>query len=159
MNTFGSKFFDFHAWLKKCHFGNFSEFSKILFILGSYNFLAYLECIRSYAWSKGHSDPDLSSVNEICTYLQIIRRKKCSNLKPIPKRYLVLSHIKCKLWIRVWYIWEFTSSSSSEDTDSAEVAGVRMGLGFKGSLISEGIFDPSTQGQLQEWTEHSHTDL
>ena len=36
--------------------------SKILFILGSYNFLAYLECVRSYAWSKGHSDPDLSSV-------------------------------------------------------------------------------------------------
>ena len=36
--------------------------SKILFILGSYNVLAYLECIRSYAWSKGCSDPDLSSV-------------------------------------------------------------------------------------------------
>ena len=36
--------------------------SKILFILGSYNFLAYLECFRSYAWSKGHSDPDVSSV-------------------------------------------------------------------------------------------------
>ena len=32
------------------------------FILGSYNFLAYLECVRSYAWSKGHSDPDLGSV-------------------------------------------------------------------------------------------------
>ena len=36
--------------------------SKIIFNLGSYNFLAYLECVRSYAWSKGHSDPDLSSV-------------------------------------------------------------------------------------------------
>ena len=36
--------------------------SKTLFILGSYKFLAYLECIRSYAWSFGHSDPDLSSV-------------------------------------------------------------------------------------------------
>ena len=36
--------------------------SKILFILESYNFLAYLECIRSYAWSKGHSEPDLGSV-------------------------------------------------------------------------------------------------
>ena len=36
--------------------------SKILFILGSYNVLAYLECIRSYAWSKGHSEPDLGSV-------------------------------------------------------------------------------------------------
>ena len=28
----------------------------------TYNFLAYLECVRSYAWSKGYSDPDLSSV-------------------------------------------------------------------------------------------------
>ena len=36
--------------------------TKILFILGSYNFLAYLECVKSYAWSKGHSEPDLSSV-------------------------------------------------------------------------------------------------
>ena len=36
--------------------------SKILFILGLYDVLAYLECIRSYAWSKGCSDPDLSSV-------------------------------------------------------------------------------------------------
>ena len=36
--------------------------SKILFILGLYNVLAYLECIRGYAWSKGCSDPDLSSV-------------------------------------------------------------------------------------------------
>ena len=31
-------------------------------ILGSYIFLAYLECIRSYAWSFGHSAPDPSSV-------------------------------------------------------------------------------------------------
>ena len=38
------------------------EISKILLILGSYNFLAYLQCVRSYAWSKGHSDPDLGSV-------------------------------------------------------------------------------------------------
>ena len=28
-----------------------------------YKFLAYLEYIRSYAWSFGHSDPDLSSVD------------------------------------------------------------------------------------------------
>ena len=34
---------------------------KILFILGAYNFIAYMECIRSYAWSFGHSDPELSS--------------------------------------------------------------------------------------------------
>ena len=49
--------------------------SKILFILGSYNFLASLECIRSYTWSKGHSDPDLSSVlrsieQEFVTFLR-----------------------------------------------------------------------------------------
>ena len=25
MNTFGPKIFDFHAWVKKGHFGNFSE--------------------------------------------------------------------------------------------------------------------------------------
>ena len=24
--------------------------------------MASLECVRSYAWSKGHSEPDLSSV-------------------------------------------------------------------------------------------------
>ena len=36
--------------------------SKFLFLLGSYKFLAYLECIRSYAWSFGHSDLNLSSV-------------------------------------------------------------------------------------------------
>ena len=47
--------------------------SKILFILGSYNFLAYLECVRSYAWSKGHSDPDLGSVT--CTTLNVMVKK------------------------------------------------------------------------------------
>ena len=66
MNTFGPKNFDFHAWVKKWIVRIFSklarEISKILFILGSYDFLAYLECIRSYAWSLGHSDPNLSSV-------------------------------------------------------------------------------------------------
>ena len=41
---------------------SFRAISKILFILGLYNFLAYLECVRNYAWSKGHSDPDLGSV-------------------------------------------------------------------------------------------------
>ena len=41
--------------------------SKILFIMGSYKFLAYLECVRIYAWSCGHSDPDLSSVD--CLFL------------------------------------------------------------------------------------------
>ena len=42
--------------------------SKILFILGSYDFLAYLECIRSYAWSKGHSETDLGSVIRISIF-------------------------------------------------------------------------------------------
>ena len=37
--------------------------SKIIFILELYKLLAYMECIRSYAWSFGHSDPYLSSVN------------------------------------------------------------------------------------------------
>ena len=50
------------------------EISKILFNLELYNFLAYLECVRSYAWSKGHSDPDLSSVNLVVKsqYLHIV---------------------------------------------------------------------------------------
>ena len=51
--------------------------SKILFILGSYNFLASLECVRSYAWSKGHSDPDLSSV--LCFLQTISFCCKCPN--------------------------------------------------------------------------------
>ena len=38
------------------------RFQKFIFILGSYKFLAYLDCVRIYAWSCGHSDPDLSSV-------------------------------------------------------------------------------------------------
>ena len=29
IKAFCPKIFDFHAWVKKCHFGNFSEFSKI----------------------------------------------------------------------------------------------------------------------------------
>ena len=52
--------------------------SKILFILGSYNFLAYLECVRSYAWSKGQTDPDLSSVRPINQSIKKIR--SCINL-------------------------------------------------------------------------------
>ena len=38
------------------------DFFHKVFILGLYKFLAYLECVKSYAWSKDHSDPDLSSV-------------------------------------------------------------------------------------------------
>ena len=29
MINLAQKSFDFHAWVKKCHFGKFSEFSKI----------------------------------------------------------------------------------------------------------------------------------
>ena len=65
MNIFGPKILYFHARVKNCHFGNFSELSKIPFILGLYDFLAYLECNRSYAWSKGQSDPDLGSVSPL----------------------------------------------------------------------------------------------
>ena len=66
--------------------------SKILFILGLYNFLAYLECVRSYAWSKGHSDPDLSSVISILSKKEeersiiILNIKNC---KQKPKRFSI----------------------------------------------------------------------
>ena len=50
-------------WINRIISKSACAISKILFILGSYKFLAYLKPIRSYAWSNGHSDPDLSSVN------------------------------------------------------------------------------------------------
>ena len=49
-------------WINRIFSKLAHEISKILSILGSYNFLASLECVRSYAQSKGHSEPDLSSV-------------------------------------------------------------------------------------------------
>ena len=52
-------------WINRILSKSARAISKILFDLGSYNFLAYLEWVRSYAWSKGHSDPDLSSVGKI----------------------------------------------------------------------------------------------
>ena len=58
--------------------------SKILFILGSYNFLAYLECVRSYAWSKGHSDPDLSSVELDMANLMV---------QTVPNKYILISEM------------------------------------------------------------------
>ena len=58
--------------------------SKILFILGSYNFLAYLECVRSYAWSKGHSDPDLSSVELDMANLMV---------QTVPNTYILISEM------------------------------------------------------------------
>ena len=50
-------------WINRIISKSARAISKILFILGLYNFLAYLECVRS--WSKGHSDPDLSSMHGI----------------------------------------------------------------------------------------------
>ena len=55
MKSFGQKKIKFHARIKKCHFGIFSDralvrpsriphrVSKILFVYGSYGFLAMLE--------------------------------------------------------------------------------------------------------------------
>ena len=34
-----------------------------------------MECVRSYAWSKGHSDPDLSSVNRMSVFKKINYRR------------------------------------------------------------------------------------
>ena len=59
IKAFGPKFFWFSCMGKNVPLW---QFLKILNNLGLYNFLAYLECVRSYAWPKGHSDPDLSSV-------------------------------------------------------------------------------------------------
>ena len=44
------------------------DFKNSFFILGSYKFLAYLECIRSYAWSFGHSDPSKQCDTNIAHY-------------------------------------------------------------------------------------------
>ena len=38
--------------------------------MGWYKFLACLEPIRSYAWSNGHSDPDLGSVMSIAVMIR-----------------------------------------------------------------------------------------
>ena len=51
------------------------EISKILFSLGLKKFLACLECVKSYAWSFSHSDPDPSSVSLLPpTYNSIIEK-------------------------------------------------------------------------------------
>ena len=58
--------------------------SKILFILGSYKFLAYLEHIRSYAWSFGHSDPDKGSVVQpIHLDIIIYKRRPTAGVLPM----------------------------------------------------------------------------
>ena len=49
-------------WINRVITKSARVISKILFILGSYKFLAYLECVRIYAWSCGCSDLDLSSL-------------------------------------------------------------------------------------------------
>ena len=81
------KFFKFYAWLKKCHFGNFSDIGRLaglampcycspskrligfffLFYIFIY-FLKYETIFRSSTWSFGHSDPDPSSVIIILTF-------------------------------------------------------------------------------------------
>ena len=83
--------------------------SKILFILGWYNFLAYLECVRRYAWSKGHSEPDLSSVlpwdisrdNRIEVYSFLLHLAICASVSRDKK-----SLIKIKAFLRRCIIWE-----------------------------------------------------
>ena len=43
--------------------------------MGMNKFLAYLECIRSYAWSFGHSDSDLSSVSAHKSLCKVVEEK------------------------------------------------------------------------------------
>ena len=68
-SNFSQKFFELHAWVKKCHFGNFSEkgwngraplvrpskrhFSiwKIIFVLGAHKYLERLESKLESAYS------------------------------------------------------------------------------------------------------------
>ena len=80
---------------------------NLFFVLGSYKFLAYLECIRSYAWSCGHSDPDLSSVGPVghsdmrctlhlCPGIQEWLRSYCPNIYTVLQQKHVhgfLSHL------------------------------------------------------------------
>ena len=56
--------FKWIKWINRIISKSARAISNFQFILGSYKFLAYLACIRSYAWSFGHSDPDLSSVSK-----------------------------------------------------------------------------------------------
>ena len=44
------------------HYGWFFQNLEKDFIPILLHTTVYLECVRSYAWSKGHSDPDLASV-------------------------------------------------------------------------------------------------
>ena len=83
MKSFGPKKIKFHAWVKKCHFGNFTRnrligwighallvqpsktahriFFSLLYLIFLY-FFRYETIVRSSAWCFGHSDPDPSSV-------------------------------------------------------------------------------------------------
>jgi hypothetical protein len=84
-------------WINRIISKRAHAISKILFILESYKFLAYLECIRSYAWSKGHSDLDPSRVCCDIKALNTIeaKQKKCerfekdSNIKTYTPAYLI----------------------------------------------------------------------
>ena len=52
----------FLKWINRIISKRAHRISKIIFILRWNKFLAFLECVRSYAWSFGHSAPDPSSV-------------------------------------------------------------------------------------------------
>ena len=81
MKSFGPKKFKFHAWIKKCYFGNFTrnwligwighallvqqpsisahrKLPEMVVVSASTNQLWTKITIRNYAWSFAHSDPD-----------------------------------------------------------------------------------------------------
>ena len=70
-----------NKWINRIISKSACAISKILFILGSYKFLAYLECIRSYAWSLGYSEPDLSSVIQDWKFVKVCGEQLISVLK------------------------------------------------------------------------------
>ena len=75
-------------WINRIFSKSACAILKIPFNLGLYNFLVYLKCVKSYAWSKGHSDLDLSSVTEAFTIFAL------GNLIFSPKKeaYFVYSY-------------------------------------------------------------------
>ena len=76
MNTIGPKFFfDFHAWVKKCHFGNFSEFSVFLSItFFSHSQATFLQAV----WTKSVSSLVYNPLSDslityaVCSWVQQI---------------------------------------------------------------------------------------
>ena len=82
-----------YKWINRIFSKLARAISKILFILGSYNFLAYLECIRSYAWSKDHSEPDLGSVGEVSMDSNSLDKTLKSILSTLPRTLVPLKAI------------------------------------------------------------------